>query len=416
MSIKIHHGPNGSYKTAGAIHDDALQFIRDGRTIVTNVRGFTREAIFEALPDTPQSLEVINLDMDSKEGLHKIHTWFHWVPIGCAIIFDEHQLLFRKSWRDSDIKALDYPGGLEAAARDNRPVDYYDAIERHRHWNWDFVLTTPNYSRLRDEWKAPADFAYKHKNLGLLSGFFKGTYLQSAHAPEDSGENASDIQMQEKRKIPDDDVTWKIYKSTSTGQHTFSKAGINIFKSPRLLFFGFVFFGCLLYLFRNGTFSVLPQSVKASDLAVNSTSAQVGSSPARSASVDVVSGGVVQPISAPPVFVGSSSTPVVEVPEKQYIAGCYATKLKCICRYVSGLVVKQSQADCMVAFDEGFESRPVTLAFNEVESYDESVVHEDVVLESPPSDIITSGLESFSHSINEPLKKGSMSFPLQSNK
>ncbi|HHX7062621.1 TPA: zonular occludens toxin domain-containing protein, partial [Pseudomonas aeruginosa] len=24
MSIKIHHGPNGSYKTSGAIQDDAV--------------------------------------------------------------------------------------------------------------------------------------------------------------------------------------------------------------------------------------------------------------------------------------------------------------------------------------------------------------------------------------------------------
>ncbi|HEJ4774917.1 TPA: hypothetical protein SMR50_006419, partial [Pseudomonas aeruginosa] len=50
MAIKIHHGPNGSYKTSGAIQDDLIPAIKKGRVIITNVRGLTRERIFQVMP------------------------------------------------------------------------------------------------------------------------------------------------------------------------------------------------------------------------------------------------------------------------------------------------------------------------------------------------------------------------------
>ncbi|HHE5722686.1 zonular occludens toxin domain-containing protein, partial [Pseudomonas aeruginosa] len=55
MAIKIHHGPNGSYKTSGAIQDDLIPAIKKGRVIITNVRGLTRERIFQVMPETPSS-------------------------------------------------------------------------------------------------------------------------------------------------------------------------------------------------------------------------------------------------------------------------------------------------------------------------------------------------------------------------
>lgn len=39
VSIKIHHGPNGSNKTSGARQDDAVPALKDGRVIITNIRG-----------------------------------------------------------------------------------------------------------------------------------------------------------------------------------------------------------------------------------------------------------------------------------------------------------------------------------------------------------------------------------------
>ncbi len=60
MSIKIHHGPNGSYKTSGAIQDDAVPALKDGRVIITNVRGFTLERAYQVFPDLPNTAEIIN--------------------------------------------------------------------------------------------------------------------------------------------------------------------------------------------------------------------------------------------------------------------------------------------------------------------------------------------------------------------
>ncbi|EPS2478353.1 zonular occludens toxin domain-containing protein, partial [Pseudomonas aeruginosa] len=113
MSIKIHHGPNGSYKTSGAIQDDAVPALKDGRVIITNVRGFTLERAYQVFPDLPNTAEIINLDLESLEDLEKMRTWFQWAPRGAFLIFDETQLLFPKSWREKDLERFDYPGGPE---------------------------------------------------------------------------------------------------------------------------------------------------------------------------------------------------------------------------------------------------------------------------------------------------------------
>ncbi|EPO7864901.1 TPA: hypothetical protein SLV50_005966, partial [Pseudomonas aeruginosa] len=78
MAIKIHHGPNGSYKTSGAIQDDLIPAIKKGRVIITNVRGLTRERIFQVMPETPSSCDVINLDLEDLDDMEKMRTWFMW--------------------------------------------------------------------------------------------------------------------------------------------------------------------------------------------------------------------------------------------------------------------------------------------------------------------------------------------------
>lgn len=71
MAIKIHHGPNGSYKTSGAIQDDLIPAIKKGRVIITNVRGLTRERIFQVMPETPSSCDVINLDLEDLDDMER---------------------------------------------------------------------------------------------------------------------------------------------------------------------------------------------------------------------------------------------------------------------------------------------------------------------------------------------------------
>lgn len=171
MSIKIHHGPNGSYKTSGAIQDDAVPALKEGRLIITNVRGFTLERVLQVMPELPSSVDIINLDLESLDDMERMRTWFQWAPRGAFIIFDETQLVFPKAWRERDLERFDFPGGPEAAAKADRPMNWLDGWTRHRHWNWDIVLTTPNIAYKR-QYKTARGFSGKAIDIvmgGLIS-------------------------------------------------------------------------------------------------------------------------------------------------------------------------------------------------------------------------------------------------------
>ena len=230
MPIKIHHGPPGSYKTAGAMGDDFIREAKAGRVIVTNVRGVSRERVLEHFPDLPESFDVIHVDDKTSEGRKKWATWFHWVPHGAFIFLDEVQDLWPKSWRESDIRKLDYPGGVDQATADDRPKDWEQALDKHRHYNWDMTLTTPSYNKVREDVKGIADMAYKHKNLALVG--WTGRYIEGAHAADDTGKNASDFVNVVNKKVPP--YVFKLYDSTQTGLITDTKSGFNLFKNPRV--------------------------------------------------------------------------------------------------------------------------------------------------------------------------------------
>jgi len=232
MAIKIHHGPNGSYKTSGAIQDDLIPAIKQGRYIITNIRGLTRERVFQVFPETPSSLEVINLDLENLDDLEKMRTFPQWAPRGAFIIFDEAQLVFLKSWRESDLKKFDFPGGPSAAKEADRPMNWLDGWTRHRHWNWDIVLTTPNIAYLRDDIRLTSEKAYLHSNLAVIG--IKGRYKESQHAGTENKPPANGTIVQIK-KIRQE--TFRLYDSTATGVVTDTIAGKSIFKQPKILFF-----------------------------------------------------------------------------------------------------------------------------------------------------------------------------------
>lgn len=231
MPIKIHHGPPGSYKTSGALGDDFLREAKTGRVIVTNVRGLTRDRVIEEFPELPETFDVIHIDDKSPEGRERLAKWFHWVPPGAFLFIDEAQMIWPKYWRDADIQGLAYPGGLEKATEDNRPATWHEAWEKHRHWNWDFVLTTPNIAKLRTDIRETADAAYKHKDLALIG--WTGRYMEGFHAPDDNGSNPSQFYSLIKKKVPE--YVFKLYDSTTTGQHSHTKSGLSILKNPKLL-------------------------------------------------------------------------------------------------------------------------------------------------------------------------------------
>ncbi|MFJ3260080.1 zonular occludens toxin domain-containing protein [Pseudomonas sp. NPDC086581] len=230
MSIKIHHGPNGSYKTSGAIQDDAVPALKDGRVIITNVRGFTLERAYAVFPDLPNTAEIINLDLESLDDLDKMRTWFQWAPRGAFLIFDETQLLFPKSWREKDLEKFDFPGGPEAAHAADRPMGWLDAWTRHRHFNWDIVLTTPNISYIRDDIRMTCEMAYKHSNLAVIG--IPGRYKEAQHDAQLNRPPADGTIIEYKRIRKQ---TFALYQSTATGKTQDTKAGKSLFRSPKLV-------------------------------------------------------------------------------------------------------------------------------------------------------------------------------------
>lgn len=236
MSIKIHHGPPGSYKTAGAMGDDFLREARAGRVIVTNVRGVTRHRVLDEFPDLPDSFDVIQLGDKTNEEREKWARWFHWVPKGAFIFIDEVQDIWPKSWRPAELQALDYPGGVDQAGIDDRPKDWNQAFDKHRHWNWDLVLTTPSYKKVRDDVKGAAEGAYKHKNLALVG--IKGRYIEGFHMADDDGGSASQFLSVNHKKVPP--YVFKLYDSTATGQITDTKSGLSLLKNPRVALLLFI--------------------------------------------------------------------------------------------------------------------------------------------------------------------------------
>lgn len=231
MSIKIHHGPNGSFKTSGALQDDAVPAIKEGRTIITNIRGFTLDTVYEVFPDCPKTTEIINLSMESTDDLEKLRRWFMWAPRGAFLIFDETQILFPKSWREKDLEQFDYPGGIEKAKEADRPTSWLDGWTRHRHWNWDVILTTPNIRYIRDDIRLTCEKAYLHANLALIG--IKGRYKEAMHDAQENRPHADGSSIVELKKISPS--TFQLYESTATGQVRDTSAGKNLLFSPKIL-------------------------------------------------------------------------------------------------------------------------------------------------------------------------------------
>lgn len=237
MAIKIHHGPNGSYKTSGAVWDDAVPAAKDGRVIITNIRGMSTER-FEALfPDLPDSFEVINIDHQLSEGMDRIRNWFHWAPRNAFLIFDEAQTLFPKHWTQKDLDKFDFPGGQDEAYKADRPMNFLDAWTRHRHWNWDVILTTPNIKYVHEQVRNTSEAAYQHSNLMLLGKWLKAIvgkdYKEAMHNAQENRAPTDGSNIVALRKI--DKRVFKLYDSTATGIHRDTMAGKNALASPRVL-------------------------------------------------------------------------------------------------------------------------------------------------------------------------------------
>ena len=267
MSIKIHHGPPGSYKSSGAIHTDVIPAIKDGRYIITNVRGFTAERCREVLGKAvPDGFDVLYVETESQSGRDHLARFYHWAPKGAFFLVDEVQRVFPPAWRQTDLDRLNYPGGTTAAQADGRPETIDVAFDMHRHHNWDFVLTTPNIKKVHSVIRSASETAIRHTNMGLLG--IGGRYKTVLHLADNSGTSMSDVlQAKPFNKVPK--RVFKLYDSTTTGKVSDTIAGSSIFRDPKILFFLAVLGLCLYFGF------IKPEYIDAPAKAISATAAAV---------------------------------------------------------------------------------------------------------------------------------------------
>ncbi|WP_421269500.1 zonular occludens toxin family protein [Aeromonas veronii] len=277
MSIKIHHGAPGSYKSSGAIHTDVIPAIKAGRHIITNVRGFTAERCKEVLGKAvSDEFKVTYIDTEAQEGRDHLARFYHWAPKGVFFLVDEVQRIFPPAWRQSDLDRLDYPGGPEVAKADGRPETIDVAFDMHRHHNWDFVFTTPNIKKVHAVIRAASETAIRHTNMKIL-GFGK-RYKTVLHLADNSGASMSDVlQAKPFNKVPN--YVFKLYDSTTTGQVTDTIAGSSILRDPKILFFLGVIGFCLYFGLIKPEFIDKPSKAPAPSPAAAATSGSVGTSP-----------------------------------------------------------------------------------------------------------------------------------------
>lgn len=226
MSINIHHGAPGSYKSAGVVQRYAIPALLgedpdypNGRTVVTNIRGFDSiEKVEKAygVKCPPESV-ILNLPTETRDGLEHAARWFHWAPIGALIILDEAQAVYPARRRDFKLESLDYPGGSEQADQDGRPPDVLMAFDMHRHYNWDVFLCTPNVGKVHTEIRQSAQAAFRHWDMGGLLPWKKGRWRELEHDPENNGKAAShSIGVPKEYKV--DKRVFEVYQSTKTGK------------------------------------------------------------------------------------------------------------------------------------------------------------------------------------------------------
>jgi zona occludens toxin len=237
MSVKIHHGPPGSYKTSGAVMDDFVEAVFAGRVVITNVRGLNdepriREVLSKAFPKRriPDSFELVWVDTETEEGIFDIQAFWIWADCGAFILIDEAQAFWPSEMRPGDWAPFALRGGVDAARIQGRPRDYPDAWTRHRHFNWDIVLTTPDIKLFHAKIRSVSEAAYIHKNQALIG--IRGRYLEGMHLASNNG-FSSDLFSVRHRKIPS--WVFELYQSTSTGVVSDTKAGQPFWRDPKIM-------------------------------------------------------------------------------------------------------------------------------------------------------------------------------------
>jgi len=275
MAINLHYGPPGTYKTSGAILDDLPKALKAGRVLITNIRGLKdpskvkqayraqKKFKFFSKYKISDDFEIIFLDTRKEEDREKLRRFFHWSPQDAYFIIDEINTIFPKKWTERKLEEFDLHSGKPEELIDSknfltdrsnntvcdtdndpilRPQNLTEALEMHRHYNWDFSLTSPSYKKFHPVFFDVAEVAYKHINRAVVgvTGFW-----EIMHLATNAGNAKGDQLQQRVREIPQ--FIFDLYGSTATGEVRDSTAGRNIFLQPKIFLVLFLVIGLFSY-------------------------------------------------------------------------------------------------------------------------------------------------------------------------
>lgn len=264
MATKIFHGVPGSYKSSTAMWFEVLPALRAGRVVITNLQGvLSLEAMQRALGEVfPETARIFRFSISSEVGIELIRNFYQWAPIGCLLFIDEIQDVYPN---DSSFKALNYnykgegffddklpPELVEFYHQEQRQIkhnvnidDYLDDLGeslfdergylryprtlremfmRHRHYNWDIVLATPDIKEVTPFVRSVCEKAYAHTSKDSIPiPYFKRRPLVHEHSAKENGTTLKKHDVTTSKKVPLD--VFKLYKSTATGKSTKSGVG-----------------------------------------------------------------------------------------------------------------------------------------------------------------------------------------------
>ena len=276
--ITIRTGGNGSYKSAYVAYFTILPALVAGRIVVTNFEGMEPLHVIEErlgikFPSTSRLIRIFSRNPD---GINLWQHFYCWAPLNSHIVIDECQDLFSKNIgfdmkKNKAAPLSDFlpflPSGFEDLFNSRHvpsnmddlkecevddcgkaefdedgkiiyPFSFNEGFMRHRKYNWDIDLISPDWKQIDSSIKACAEQAFFHKSRDGFVGAKRKPYIYK-HSTEDST-----IKLPKKKdgglvtlKIPIE--AHLLYKSTNTGSITKSGGTNLLFKNP-------MFWACII--------------------------------------------------------------------------------------------------------------------------------------------------------------------------
>lgn len=274
MAVRIRTGANGAYKSSYVAYFSVLRALKAGRVVVTNIQGMAPLHIMEQRLDIkfPSTAKLFRISSKNESGLELWQYFFCWAPLGALIVIDECQDIFSPKV-GFDIKKIRYrpleeflpnlPDGYEdffnsryvpvnmeeldpcdiddcghaEYDQDGRviyPFSFNEGFMRHRHYNWDIELLSPDWKQIDSGIKACAEECFFHKGR---DGYFwakRKPYIfrhdKTVTTPSIPKGSHANLTTQ---KIPLD--AFLLYKSTTTGTAQSTGQSNPLLRSPKFI-------------------------------------------------------------------------------------------------------------------------------------------------------------------------------------